>query len=300
MEVRTVAVLSPGDMGHAVGRTFLANGLKVITSLEGRGDRTRRLSQAVGIRDVGGLEAVVSEADLVLSILVPAEAVGVARHVSAAMRSAGVSAVFADCNAVSPETTSIIGNTISDAGGLFVDGSIIGGPPGPKSTPRFYVSGQHAGVMSELDGLGISVRQMGNEVGRASAIKMCYAALTKGSSALHIALLVAAESLGVSGELRSELMYSQQETYKRMTASIPGLPSKASRWIGEMEEISSTFDSVGVTPFFHLGAAEVFRMMSRAPFADETAEAIDHGRTLDETIAVLVHLLHAMTTSSKT
>ena len=145
--------------------------------------------------------------------------------------------------------------------------------------------------MSELDGKGIDVRPIGDAVGRASGIKMCYAALTKGTYALQVALLTAAEAMGLSEELRAELMYSQPEAYKSMEGQLPGLPAKAFRWIGEMEEIAATFDHVGVTPYFHQGAADVFRLLSETPFAQETPETVDRSRTLAQTMSVVARSL---------
>jgi 3-hydroxyisobutyrate dehydrogenase-like beta-hydroxyacid dehydrogenase len=180
---------------------------------------------------------------------------------------------------------------VSAAGGSYIDGSIIGGPPGRGVPPRIYVSGPGSEIMGELDGKGIAVRAMGNEVGRASAIKMCYAAGTKGTTALHTALLTAAKALGVSQELATELKSSQADIYGRMEAQVPGLPISAGRWIGEMEEIAATFAGVGVTPGFHQGAAAMFRLLSQTPFAAETPETRDSSRTLAETIAYLAQLL---------
>jgi 3-hydroxyisobutyrate dehydrogenase-like beta-hydroxyacid dehydrogenase len=293
MSINTIAILSPGEMGHAVGRALGEHGYQVITCLQGRSDRTRRLAQSARIRDVPGIEEMVAEADLVLSILVPEEAVNVARRVAEALRATRAATPFADCNPVSPQTARLMDSIISSAGAPFIDASIVGGPPGKGAPPRFYVSGPHAHVMSALDGKGIAVRPVGDEVGRASAVKMCYAALTKGTSALWVALLTAAESLGITEELRQEFLYSQPNEYKRMESGIPGLPSKAFRWVAEMEEIAATFDSVGVTPYFHEGAAEIFRLLKETPFAQETPETIDRSRTLAQTVSVIAQSLPA-------
>ena len=289
--MKTVAILSPGDMGHAVGRALGDHGLNVITCLEGRSDRTRKLAREGGFRDVPTLGEMVSQADLVLSILVPAEATGVAARVAEAIKSAGSGTPFADCNAVSPQSAHVMHDIVTGAGGRFIDASIIGGPPGRGAAPRFYASGPDAAPMAELDGKGIVVRTMGDEIGRASAIKMCYAAGTKGTSALHAALLTAAEALGVSAELEAEMRSSQPDAYERMEGQIPRLPIPAYRWIGEMEEIAATFDHVGVTPGFHQGAADIFRLFSQTPFADESPETMDSDRTLAETIAAAARLL---------
>jgi 3-hydroxyisobutyrate dehydrogenase-like beta-hydroxyacid dehydrogenase len=172
---------------------------------------------------------------------------------------------------------------ISAAGGRFIDAGIIGSPPGRSAAPRFYVSGPHETVMAELDGRGISVRLMGGEVGRASGIKMCYAALTKGTNALYAATLTAAESLGLYDDLQKELEASQQGMLKGMQG-IVGLPGKAFRWVGEMEEIAATFASAGVTPKIHEGAADVFRMVADSALGNERPETVDRGRTVRDTV----------------
>ena len=286
MSVRTVAVLSPGNMGHAVGRALGRHGMDVVTCLTGRSERTRGLAKDAGIRDVPSLEVLVEESDLILSILVPAEAVGLAKEVAEALRETGANTAFADCNAVSPDTAREAGRVIEEAGGRFIDAGIIGSPPGEGTPPRFYASGPHEGVLAELDGKGIVVKPMGGDVGRGSAIKMCYAAWTKGASALRTALLTAAELLGISGELRQEFQFSQEAAYRAMESSVPGLSGKAFRWVGEMEEIAATFEKVGVTPQLHLGAADVFRMVAASPVGDERPETVDRGRGLEATISI--------------
>ena len=287
MPLKTVAILSPGDMGHDVGRALRQHGLDVITCLKGRSDRTRSLSQQAGIRDVGSLDRMVSEADLILSILLPAEVEDAAREVAAALQRTGCDTYFADCNAVSPQTAGAIHEIITDAGGRFIDGSIIGEPPGRGIPPRLYVSGEHADVMAEIAGKEIDVRFIGDQVGQASAIKMCYAGLTKGTFALYFAVLTAAEAMGLSDELRSEFTFSQPEAHSRMERHLPALPVKASRWIAEMQEIAATFQAAGVTPFLHRGAADIYETVSKTPFAQETPENRNKHRTLAETIAAV-------------
>ena len=287
MPLKTVAILSPGDMGHDVGRALREHGLDVITCLKGRSDRTRSLSRRAGIRDVGSLDRMVAEADLILSILVPAAVEDSAREVAAALQRTGCDTFFADCNAVSPRTTEVIHGVITRAGGKFIDASIIGEPPGRGIPPRFYVSGEHADVMAKIAGEEIDVRLIGDQVGQASAIKMCYAGLTKGTFALYFAVLTAAEAMGLSDELRAEFTFSQPEAHRRMERHLPALPVKASRWVAEMREIAATFRATGVTPFLHQGAADIYETVSKTPLAQETPENRNKHRTLAETIAAV-------------
>ena len=291
MSVRTVAILSPGDMGSGVGFALGQNDIDVITCLRGRSNRTRQLAAEAHFRDIPTLGLLVEQADLILSILVPDQAVTVAQQVAAAMRSSGKHAVYAECNAVSPQTTRKIESIITKAGGQYVDGGIIGGSPTRGTPPRFYVSGEHTDVVAGLDGKGITVKPIGKEVGRASGIKMCYAALTKGTSTLQAALLSAAESMNLTDELIAEFEFSQPDALRQMNNGISRLPPNAHRWIGEMLEIASTFEHLGVTPSFHQGAAEMYRLLSRTPYASEAPENADKSRPTRDTIRAVVDLL---------
>jgi 3-hydroxyisobutyrate dehydrogenase-like beta-hydroxyacid dehydrogenase len=274
-------------MGGGVGAALARRGFDVVTCLAGRGAETRARAERAGFRDVPDLEALVSEADLVLSILPPAAAPDLARELAAAMRNAGSAPPYADCNAVSPETARAIGETIAAVGADFIDGGIIGAAPGKSDTPvRLYVSGPRAEVMAALEGPEIDLRPCGAEIGRASAVKMCYAAVTKGTNTLHTAALIAAEALGIGETLHREFAESQPAAYRRMRVTVPRLPADAARWIGEMEEIARTFESVGVTPRFHEGARDVFALLAATPLAAETRETLDPHRSLEQALEV--------------
>ena len=291
MTTDTIAVLMPGDMGHAVGKALADAGYDVVTCLSGRSERTRALAEAGGLRDLDSLDAVATEASLVLSILPPASAMGLARDMAAAMERSGARPVYVDCNAISPGTVRDIANVIEAVGAPFIDAGIIGTKPGIGPGPRFYVSGADTAPMQALDGKGFQVLGLGPEPGRASAIKMCYAGLTKGTWTLHTAVLLAAEAQGLTAELRAEFEYSQGQALAQMEARVPRLPADSGRWIGEMEEIAKTFADAGVTPGFHEGAAEIFRLLSQTPFASETGETIDESRTLEETLREAAKLI---------
>lgn len=287
MSVETVAILSPGDMGHAVGKLLKSNGLRVITCLQNRSERTRRLAQQAQIENVVSYRALVEEADILLSIMVPAQAAAAARMVSAAIAQVGSDLVYADCNAVSPQTTQCVGHIISEAGGRFVDASIIGGPPRASGTTRFYASGPHASAVEELTAFGLNVVNLGEVVGMASSIKMCYAALTKGLAALSTELLVASYLLGVSDSLLREFQNSQPQLLERMERGLPGMPAKSRRWVGEMEEISKTFAEAGLTPAILSGAADMYRLVGDTELADRNPEDPDPPPPLEEMIAAL-------------
>lgn len=293
MAIETVAVLSPGEMGTAFGRALKKAGFDIVTCLAGRSDLTRERAQATGFRELANLGQVATEAGLILSILPPESSPAMAGEVARAMMAAGSAPPFIDCNAVSPQTAIEIGEALAPAGCAYIDGGIVGNPPGKAKPTRLYVSGPDAELAMAIDGADISVRPMGPEIGAGSGIKMCYAAVTKGTNALHTASLIAAEKLGVSEELHKEFEYSAEALYKRMLSNHARLPSVSGRFIGEMEEIATTFADLGVTPDFHTGAAELFRVLERTPFASETPDTIDRERTLAEAMKVYVQYLDA-------
>ena len=288
--MNTIAIISPGNMGHAVGRLLASRGFDVVTALADRSARTRGLAAQAGIRDLGGVDGLVAEAELILSILPPAAAVAAAEAVAAAMTTAGVAPPYADCNAIAPATTERIAELIRGAGAAYVDAGIIGGPPANGRGPRLYTCGAEARLLAPLDGGGLSVRDLGGAIGRASALKMCYAAVTKGTSALQFAQLAAASRLGVDEALAAELEESQAATLAGMRRGLPALPARAPRWIEEMRQIAATFESVGVPGDFHRGAAALYELLSATPFADEPEEAVDTSRSLETTVAALAEV----------
>lgn len=268
----TIAILSPGDMGHAVGKVLAEHGLQVITSLHGRSPRTQQLTARAGIHDVGTLDALVHEADLILSILVPDQAVATAQVVAQALSATTQEVLYVDCNAVAPQTAHAIGRIINGAGSRFVDAGIIGPPPHKPGTTRFYASGRDVATFAELNNFGLTIIALGAEIGQASAFKMCYAALTKGLTALATELLTAAAVFGISEPLAHEFEKSQALLYQQMQQALPGMPAKAHRWIGEMEEIAQTFGAVGLTPQMLAGAADLYRFVNRTSLGQLTPE----------------------------
>ncbi len=286
MSLPTLAILMPGDMGHAVGRTLREHGHRVLTCLEGRSARTHALAEAAGLEDAGDLRKLVTEADMILSILPPASALPQAQDVAKAMGEAGTSPVYVDCNAISPTLTREVGSVIAISGAAYIDCGIIGLAPGKGTGTRFYVSGADTAPMEALNGKGIEVLALEGGIGAASGLKMCYSGLTKGKWTLQTAVLLAAQQLGLGDALVSEFEFSQQEELSAMRQRVSRLPADSQRWIGEMEEIAATFADVGVPSDFHKGAAEIFRLLAKTPFAGETRETIDTSRTMEESIAV--------------
>jgi 3-hydroxyisobutyrate dehydrogenase-like beta-hydroxyacid dehydrogenase len=257
--IKTVGILSPGDMGSGVGDVLHQHGVRVLTCLAGRGGGSRERALQAGFEDVADLEVLVRECDVLLSILPPAVAGAVADQVAAAVRATGADLLYADCNAIAPSTARAISQTLLDAGARFADAGIIGGPPN-RSSNRTFASGPGARELEGLREFGLDIRVLDGEVGKASGIKMCYAAMTKGVQALGAELLVAARLLGVGDELRGEQnLGSELATVRRFVErALPSMPPKAYRWIGEMEEIARCFEDLGLPGRLMLGAADVY------------------------------------------
>src|SRR5689334_12914188 len=287
MKIERVGVMSPGDMGQAVAIQLKARGLNVCTALEGRSERSRVLAREAGLTDVGALERLVSECDTVLSIMDPCAAVDFARAAAQALRTTGRNTLVVDCNAIAPDTVREISDLIKKAGGRFLDAGIIGPPPRGKAKTKLFTSGPGAADLEQLAGPQLIVHVVGEGIGDASALKMCYGALTKGTQALWLEVLIAAERLGIAGLLDEQLQASQGDGYKRALGQFPILPPKAYRWVPEMLEIAKTLSGAGVTPQMFQGAADVYRFVAATSLGKETPESRDRAREGKDVVRLL-------------
>jgi putative dehydrogenase len=232
-----VAVIAPGSMGSAVGARLTENGARVLTSLEGRSAASAVRATAAGV--IAASDPEIAAADIILSIVPPGEALPLAQRLAPALGAANKKPVYADCNAVNPETVKRIATVIAQAGCPFVDAGIIGGPPraGTKG-PTFYVSGEDASKIEPLNELGLVIRKMDGPIGAASAIKMSFGGITKGLIAIGSAMTLAAHRAGIAEALHAELAASQPAVLAYLTRMVPDMPPKAYRWVAEMEEIA--------------------------------------------------------------
>jgi 3-hydroxyisobutyrate dehydrogenase-like beta-hydroxyacid dehydrogenase len=288
----TIGIISPGDMGHALGAVLVQHGLRVLTNLQGRSPRTVALAAQAGMIDVADDETLVREADLVLSVLVPAQAHAFAERMAAAMRATHCTPLFADCNAISPRTALSIERLLNEAGAEVVDVGIIGSPPrAGRAETRLYASGSGAERLSVLNEYGLDVRVIGPQVGQASGLKMCYASLTKGLTALATQALTAGEALGLSETLTGELRESQAELLGWFEHQVPRMPPKAYRWVGEMEEIARTFADLGLPPQMLEGAAALYQLVEQTELGAETPEERHRGQTLADVTGILADAL---------
>jgi 3-hydroxyisobutyrate dehydrogenase-like beta-hydroxyacid dehydrogenase len=273
----TVGLLHPGEMGAVVGACLRATGVRVVWPSAGRSEASRRRARAAGLEDVGAVAAVVAISDVVLSVCPPGSAADVARLVAGA-RFGGL---YVDANAVAPATAREVGRIAGGAGAEFVDGGIIGPPPREPGTTRLYLAGPRAGEVAGLfKGSALDAIVLPGEVGTASALKMAYAAWTKGSSALLLAVRALAIREGVDGELGAEWEMSQPGLGARSEAALTGNARKAWRFVGEMEEIAATFAAAGLPAGFHEACAAIYARLGRYKDAPETPAMTEAARAM--------------------
>jgi len=256
-----VAVIAPGMMGSGVGGRLVQNEVEVRTSLTGRSAATVARANAAGMVDAPDDQ--IAAADIILSIVPPGDALGLAERLAPALRAASRKPIYVDCNALSPGTVLRIARVIEETGAIFVDGGIIGGPPAPGSKgTRIYLSGAAAPQVAVLEQFGLEMPIQPGPIGAASAMKMSYAGITKGFTALGAAMMLAAARAGTAEDLKQELRASQPALFGWLTRSMPRMYSKAYRWVAEMEEIS---EFVGEDPAgrqFYQAAAQLYRRIA--------------------------------------
>lgn len=251
----TVTVIAPGSMGAAVGARLAAHDVRVLTSLEGRSASSRERARAAGLANAG--EAEIAGGDFILSIVPPGEAVGLAKRLAPALSAVTRKPVYVDCNAISPATVAQVEAVIGQTGCGFVDAGIIGGPPAGDYDPTIYASGEAARSFADLGQHGLAISVLDGPVGRASALKMSYAGITKGTLALGTAMILAATKAGVADALVEELAASQPDKLRLFQRQLPSTYGKAYRWVAEMEEIASFAAPAGD------GLAEIYRGIAR-------------------------------------
>ena len=282
--MNTVGIVSPGAMGSAVGAAYLAAGNRVVTTVAGRSARTIGLAEQAGLELLPDIDAVVSESELVLSILPPGEAGANAAAIAAAAGRTGSRPLVADWNAVSPATVRELEQVLGEAGLELVDGSISGGPPRADYRTRVYLSGQSAADLAAAAPAWIDARTVGDTVGLASAVKMCTASMYKGSSALLAHALLTAHAHGVLPQVLDDLGDSFPRQIDRAARMLAVSATKADRYVGEIREIAATQAAAGLTPALFEAMAEVYEAVAQSSIAAEAPEAIPAEPELEDVL----------------
>jgi 3-hydroxyisobutyrate dehydrogenase-like beta-hydroxyacid dehydrogenase len=255
-----IGILHPGEMGISIAASAKNSSCEVYWVSEGRHPPTRERAAQFGLKDAGTLAALCAECPIIISVCPPHAAESMANDIIAA----GFTGLYVDANAIAPQRTIKIGEKISAAGATFLDGGIIGFPAWKPGTTCLYLSGPRADEVAECFSAGpLDTKILGTAVGKASALKMCYAANTKGTVALLGAIVAAAEAMGVREDLFRQWKHDDpalpEQVQKRIQANTP----KAWRFTGEMKEISRTFSEAGVPGEFHAAAAEIYQRLAR-------------------------------------
>jgi 3-hydroxyisobutyrate dehydrogenase-like beta-hydroxyacid dehydrogenase len=267
-----VAVIAPGAMGAAVGKRLADHGVKVLTSLNGRSHASATRASAAGM--IAARDEEIAAADFVLSILPPGEAVALAQRFAPVLQVSNAKPVYVDCNAVNPATVERVAAAIVPSGCAFVDAGIIGAPPkGDDAGPRFYASGEAASRFATLRQYGLDIRLLEGALSAASALKMSYAGITKGTQAIGAAMMLAASRAGSAEALFEELSFSQKEMLAQFKQQLPMMPAKAYRWIAEMQEIAGFVGDDPAASELYAGAAHFYQRMAEDFASDGKAVA---------------------------
>lgn len=276
----TVGVISPGAMGSAIGQSLAAGGHRVLVSVEGRSDRTRALAAGAGLEPVASVDEVAAGAEVVLSVVPP----GSARDVLAGVVASGARPLFADLNAVSPDTVRELERTAASAGIDLVDGSISGPPPRADGSTRLYLSGPRAGEVAALEPQGMRPVVLGDRAGAASGLKMCTASVYKGTALLLTHACRTALDEGVLDEALADLRLSAPCLVEDPERWIATAASKAERYVAEMREIAATQSAAGLRAELFEAIADCYASVAETPLAAATPEQAD---AADDLVAVL-------------
>jgi L-threonate 2-dehydrogenase len=256
-----IAIVGAGEMGAAVGRRLREAGARVLMSLDGRSAASVDRVQRAGLEVVHDDQRLTDGVDCILSIVPPAAALEVAERLRTPLRNAASPPPFADCNAIAPTTMRRIERLLDPL--PVIDAGIIGGPPlpgsqDPSAGPRFYASGPHAHRLAALNRYGLDIAVMDAPIGAASGLKLAYAGLTKGFTALAAAIVTTASRDGLAEALRIELARSQPQFLDRIDRLVPAMFPKAYRWVAEMEQIAEFIGDPSAGATIYEGAASLY------------------------------------------
>lgn len=255
-----IGVLHPGEMGVSVAASAINSGHEVYWATTGRSQETRERAEKNGLTPLTTLFELCHRCEIVLSICPPHAAEEVAQSVMAS----GFHGSYVDANAIAPQRSIKIGQRMERAGIHFIDGSIIGGPAWTPNGTWLYLSGNSAEKIAECFSRGpLEIKNLGNEIGKASALKMCYAAYSKGTTALLTAILAAAESLSVLENLYEQWDVDNPGFSHQIRERVRRVTAKAWRFEGEMTEIAFTFHEAGLPSGFHQAAAEIYGRLAK-------------------------------------
>jgi len=266
MTKERVGILHPGAMGVSIAASAKNTGHTVYWASDGRSPQTHERANKVNLLDIHSVAKLCDECSIIFSVCPPHAAEDVAKEVIAQ----GFKGAYLDANAISPQRATRIGQAMTEAGAEFVDGGIIGGPAWKPGRTWLYLAGKDAQRVADCFSAGpLETSIIGDLAGKASALKMCFAAYTKGSTALLSAILAVSEALGIREELSNQWSRDGSDFAEQTNQRVRGVTAKAWRFAGEMEEIAATFEEAGMPGGFHNAAAEVYRRIADLKDAQE-------------------------------
>jgi len=279
--MNSIGILHPGEMGVSIAASAINSGRQVYWVSAGRSKQTRLRAEKHNLIELQSLGELCQTCRIIVSICPPHAAEEVARSV---IRE-GFERIYLDANAISPQRARKLHQLMEENKIEFIDGSIIGGPAWKPGETFLYLSGNKAEVIKDCFQNGpVETKIVGDEVGKASALKMCYAAYSKGTTALLASILATAEALDVREELYRQWDLDEPASSEQINRRVLRSTAKAWRFAGEMKEIATTFEEAGLPDGFHKAAAEIFQRMARL-----------EPRTLfsvDQILATLPHKAH--------
>jgi len=274
----TIGVLHPGEMGISVAASAINSGHQVYWTSQGRSDKTRLRAEKHNLMKIETLPELCQTTEIIFSVCPPHAAEGIA----ASVIETGFQGFYLDANAISPQRSLRISEMMEENGIHFIDGGIIGGPAWSPNETWLYLSGKNADKIANCFTKGpLETKVMGDKIGKASALKMCYAAYSKGTTALLSAILAAAESFSVRDELYQQWDTDDSSFSEKVIQRATRVTAKAWRFEGEMHEIASTFRDAGLPAGFHEAAAEIYHRMAGFKDAEPTPD-------LNEVLQVLI------------
>ena len=257
--MKKIGILHPGEMGISIAASAQNNGHQVYWVSKGRSQKTKSRAGTLGLIDLTSLANLCQTCDVILSVCPPRVAEDVANQIM----DQGFQGLYLDANAISPQRARRIGEKMESVGIQFVDGGIIGGPAWEPNGTCLYLSGKNAEQIAGIFSAGpLETKVIDMEIGKASALKMCYAAYSKGTTALLCAILGTAESLGVREELYQQWDMDESGFSEQVNRRVAGVTTKAWRFEGEMREIAATFHEAGMPRGFHEAAADIYNRIS--------------------------------------
>lgn len=287
MSQNRLAILYFGAMGQRWTELLAPKGIKVITTVEGRGEATSAAAKRLGAQILPTVDDVIRESDIVVSLVAPEAAEEVGMKVAAAMRRTGAHPIFVECNATAPDRTTRIGEAIMKEGGRYVDGCVVG--PASRLGHDWsvcYLSGEPAPEIARLIGDAFPVHVFDDGIATVSSFKMAYAAFNRGLGSLLIEAFIMAERYGALDNVLDYMYKRFPDIMKQMDYYLPGMPAQAVRRVGEMLDVAGTMEARGIQPSMIPQAVKILRAISQADLPEVDPKG-SHRQQVAEVIRIM-------------